>query len=234
MLSRSTAEMTAFSGTLVNSAILRRSPSGSGCSLRHSRMSGWMPIERSSFTECWVGLVLSSPAAAMYGTSVRCMNSALSRAALGADLADGFEERQRFDVADGAADLDQADVESAAPVDAALDLVGDVRDHLHGAAEVVAAALLADHALVDLAGGDELLRGQAGADEALVVAEVQVGFGAVVGDVHLAVLERAHRARIDVDVRVELHHRQRCRALRGWPPARRPRCPCQARKPRRR
>src|SRR3546814_2367563 len=30
---------------------------------------------------------------------------------------------------------------------------------------------------------------------------------AVVGDVHLAVLERAHRARVDVDVGVELHHR---------------------------
>src|SRR3546814_2735874 len=30
---------------------------------------------------------------------------------------------------------------------------------------------------------------------------------AVVGDVHLAVLERAHRARVDVDVWIELHHR---------------------------
>jgi hypothetical protein len=62
MLSTSTAEMTALSATLVNSAILRRSPSGSGFSLRHSRMSGWIPIERSSFTECCVGLVFSSPA----------------------------------------------------------------------------------------------------------------------------------------------------------------------------
>jgi hypothetical protein len=93
--------------------------------------------------------------------------------------------------------------------DAALDLVGDVRDHLHGAAEVVAAALLADHFLVDATGGDGVLAGQAGADEALVVAEVEVGFGAVVGDVHLAVLERTHGARIDVDVRIELHHRDR-------------------------
>jgi hypothetical protein len=41
-------------------------------------------------------------------------------------------------------------------------------------------------------------------DEALVVAQVQVGFGAVVGDEHFAVLERRHGARIDVDVRVEL------------------------------
>ncbi len=35
-------------------------------------------MERSSLTECWVGLVFNSPAAAMYGTRVRCMNSALS------------------------------------------------------------------------------------------------------------------------------------------------------------
>src|SRR3546814_5980455 len=73
--------------------------------------------------------------------------------------------------------------------------------------QVVAGALLADHVLVDLAGGDRVLARQPGVDEALVVAEVQVGLGAVVGDVHLAVLERAHRARVDVDVRIELHHR---------------------------
>src|SRR5690606_6265303 len=73
--------------------------------------------------------------------------------------------------------------------------------------EVVAAALLADHGLVDLAGGDRVPARQADVDEALVVAEVEVGFGAVVGDIHLAVLERAHRARIDVDVGVQLHHR---------------------------
>src|SRR5690606_17905255 len=70
-----------------------------------------------------------------------------------------------------------------------------------------AGTLLADHVLVDLAGGDRVLARQAGVDEALVVAEVQVGLGAVVGDVDLAVLERAHGARIHVDVRVELHHR---------------------------
>ena len=61
-----------------------------------------------------------------------------------------------------------------------------------------------DHGVVDAAGGhvgvalDELV------DEALVVAQVEVGLGAVVGDEHLAVLEGAHRAGVDVDVRVEL------------------------------
>ena len=43
-------------------------------------------------------------------------------------------------------------------------------------------------------------------DEPLVVAEVEVGLPAVLGDEHLAVLERVHGARVDVDVRVELAH----------------------------
>ena len=66
------------------------------------------------------------------------------RPELDAHLADRLEERQRLDVADRAADLDHADVGIAgAHADAVLDLVGDVRDDLHGRAEVVAAALLA-------------------------------------------------------------------------------------------
>src|SRR5205807_5530613 len=40
--------------------------------------------------------------------------------------------------------------------------------------------------------------------ETLVVAQIEVGLGAVLGDEHLPVLEGAHRAGIDVDVRVEL------------------------------
>src|SRR5690606_31737256 len=98
--------------------------------------------------------------------------------------------------------LGRADARPA--LDEGLDLVGDVRDHLHGAAEVLAAPLLLDHRLVDLAGGEVVPAPHARRHETFVVAEVEVGFGAVFGDEDLAVLERAHRARIDVDVRVEL------------------------------
>ena len=42
------------------------------------------------------------------------------------------------------------------------------------------------------------------AGEALVMAEVEIGLGAVVGDEHLAVLIGRHRARIDVEIGVEL------------------------------
>ena len=58
--------------------------------------------------------------------------------------------------------------------------------------------------------------------EALIVTEIEIGFGAVVGDEHLAVLGGRHRARIDVEIGVEFpqadlvaarlqHRAERCR-----------------------
>ena len=135
-----------------------------------------------------------------------------------ADLACRLEERQRLDVADGAADLGDDDVDPARPFvdgpsvpahgeDAVLDLVGDVRDHLDGVTEVVAAALLGDHAGVDLPGRDVGDLAEVGVEEPLVVADVEVGLGAVVGHEDLAVLERVHRPGIDVEVGIQLLHR---------------------------
>ncbi|GHG41933.1 hypothetical protein GCM10017567_74590 [Amycolatopsis bullii] len=39
------------------------------------------------------------------------------------------------------------------------------------------------------------------------MADVEVGLGAVVGDEHLTVLERVHRPGVDVEIGVELLHR---------------------------
>jgi len=72
-----------------------------------------------------------------------------------AHLPDRLEKRQRLDIAHGAADLHHGHVEIVGPqADLALDLVGDVGNDLHRATEIVAAPLLADHALVDLATGE--------------------------------------------------------------------------------
>src|SRR5680860_820762 len=131
-----------------------------------------------------------------------------------ADLARGLEERQRLDVADGATNFGDHHVDVTLPVtrgthgeNAFLDLVGDVRDHLHRVTEVVATALLGDHRRVDLSGRDVGDLPQGGVEETFVVTDVEVGLGSVVGDEHLAVLERVHRPGIDVEVGVELLHR---------------------------
>ena len=122
-----------------------------------------------------------------------------------AELADRLQERHRLDVADRAADLaDHEIIVVIAADDEILDLVGDVRDHLHRGAEIVAAPFLLDDVLVDAAGGDVVCLVGRAAGEALVVAKVEVGLGAVVGHEHLAVLVGRHRAGVDIQVGIEL------------------------------
>ena len=122
-----------------------------------------------------------------------------------------------------------------AVADEILDRVGDVRDHLHGGAEIVAAPLLGDDVLIDAAGGDVVHALRRAAGEALVVAEVEIGLGAVVGDEHLAVLIGRHRPRIDVEIGIELAQPDlvaaRLQAARRAPPTR---DLCRGRRPRRR
>ena len=77
-------------------------------------------------------------------------------------------------------------------------------DNLNGLAKVLAAAFLVEDVPVDLAGREVGEFIQVFVDEALVVAKVKVGLCAVFCHIHFAVLVRAHGARINVDVRVEL------------------------------
>src|SRR4051794_10878420 len=130
---------------------------------------------------------------------------------LGADLAaelpDRLEERQRLDVAHRSADLADDNVgrrRDGARADARLDLVRDVRNDLHRRTEELALTFLAQHGIPDRAGRVARGAGEVLVDEALVVADVEVRLGPVLGDEHLAVLEGAHRAGVDVQVRVEL------------------------------
>src|SRR2546421_3802896 len=115
-------------------------------------------------------------------------------------------EKKKLDVSDRPADFDEDDVRLLLLPDRpklGLDLVRDVRDNLDRATKVVSAALLLDYGAVDLSGRDVVVSGQVYVEEPLVVPEVEVHLGAVVEDEHLPVLVRVHRARIDVQVRVD-------------------------------
>ena len=117
------------------------------------------------------------------------------------ELADGFEKRQAFDVAGRAADFGDDHVRLGLlgeQVNAALDFVGNVRDDLHGFAEVFTFALVVEHGLIDLAAGEVVEARQLDVGEPFVMAEVEIGFRAVVEHIDLAVLIRIHRTRIDV------------------------------------
>ena len=121
------------------------------------------------------------------------------------ELADRLEERQALDVAYRAADLDQHEVVVVvAGKDEVLDGIGDVRHHLDGRAEIIAAPLLGQDVLVDAPGGDVVGLGGRPPREAFVMAEIEIGLGAVIRHEDFAVLIRRHRAWIEVEIGVEL------------------------------
>ena len=125
-------------------------------------------------------------------------------AKVGAHLPDGLEEGQALDVADGSANLGDEDVVAFRGIDdAGFDLVCDVGNDLDRGAEILSATLLGDDGVVDAARGEVVEPCHAGGAEALVVAEVEVGLCAVVGNEDLAVLQRVHRAGVDVHIGVE-------------------------------
>ena len=72
-------------------------------------------------------------------------------AKLAAHLADGFQKRQRFNIAHRAADFHNRHVFACRPfVDAAFDFVCDVGDNLHRAAQIIAAPLFGDDVFIHL------------------------------------------------------------------------------------
>ena len=82
-----------------------------------------------------------------------------------------------------------------------------MRDHLDGTAQKVTAALTGDQALINGAGRKVGIARQVLIDKALVVAKIQIGLIAILGYKDLTMLERAHGAGVDVQIRVGLLHR---------------------------
>ena len=123
-----------------------------------------------------------------------------------AHLPDGFEEWLPLNVAHRAANFDDHHVGIVFLADqhhTPLDLVGDVRNHLNRAAEIITASFLVDNVAVNLPCGDVARTIQAFVDEPLVVSKIEVGLRAISRNEDLTVLVRTHRARIDIEIRVE-------------------------------
>ena len=121
-------------------------------------------------------------------------------------LSDCFHERSALNVADSAADLGDDEVVVillSEELHVAFYLVGDVRHNLDCLAQIVATTLLVDNRLVDASGSERIGLSGLYASKAFVVAEVEVGFHAVNGDVAFSVLVGVECSRVDVNVRVK-------------------------------
>ena len=122
-------------------------------------------------------------------------------------LSDSFHVWGTLDVADGSAYLGNHEVIVillAEQLHVALDLVGDVRHHLDGFAEIIAATFLVNDCLVDTTSGERIRFRSLNTGESLVVSEVEVGLHTIYRYVALTMLVRVQCTRVDVDVWVKL------------------------------
>ena len=123
----------------------------------------------------------------------------LQRLQIVAQLADGFHERQGFDIADGTAYFAQHEIEIVRiGLRERLDGVGHMRDDLDRRAEIIAASFARDDVAIHSPARHIVALPRANAREPLVMPQVQIGFGAVIGDIDFTMLIRAHGSGIDV------------------------------------
>ena len=87
-----------------------------------------------------------------------------------------------------------------------FDFIRDVRNHLHRFAKVFSVAFLLNDLGIDPTRSVIRFARQRAIGKSLVVPQIQVGLGSVIQNIHFAVLKRAHRPRIDINVGVELLH----------------------------
>ena len=114
-------------------------------------------------------------------------------AELPAELTHTFEKRQRFDVAHSATNFGDHIVIIARLAEqhyVALYLVCDMRHNLHRLAQIVAPALLVDHALIYASGGHIVGAGGSHIGKPLVVSEVKIGLMSVYSHIALTMLIR--------------------------------------------
>ena len=107
------------------------------------------------------------------------------------ELANGFQKRLTFDITYSAAYFNDSNSRifiRKVTIEAALDLVGDVRNDLYGASTIIAAAFLLQNRPVDLSCGDVGILIQIFINETLIMSQIEIGFRSVLGDKNLAVL----------------------------------------------
>lgn len=76
-------------------------------------------------------------------------------------------------------------------------------DNLYGLSEIVASAFFVYYGLIDASGGYAVGPGCVDIGEAFIVAEVEVGFKAVVGDIALAMFVWIECAGVDIQIGVK-------------------------------
>ncbi len=127
-----------------------------------------------------------------------------------AQLPYSFQEGLPLNVADRATNLYNDNIRAVRVPrckDAALDLIGNMGNNLDSCPQITALALPVNDRFEDAPAGHAGTAQEVLIDKALIMPQVQVTLRAVLCDKNLAMLIRVHGARVYIQVRIQLLHR---------------------------
>ena len=121
-------------------------------------------------------------------------------------LAHAFDKRKRFDITDRTSDFSDHEIKFvfiSQQFHIALDLVRDMRHHLHSLSQVIPFTFFVNNALIDAPCCDVICAGCLNIQETFVMSEVQIRFMSVYGNIAFPMLVRVQRSRIDINIGVK-------------------------------
>ena len=119
-------------------------------------------------------------------------------------LTNGLEKGQSFNIAYRAANLAQHEIQIFhIALDEGFDGIRHMRNDLHRTAQIIAAAFAFQNVAVNLSGRHIVAATGGHTGEALIMTQIKVCLGPIIGHIHLAVLIRAHRAGVYIEIRVK-------------------------------
>ena len=124
------------------------------------------------------------------------------------DLADGFQKRQPFNIADCASEFCDNNVHIGSPQcqDRRFNLVGDMRHDLNSSSEVLPTTFFFNNRQINLTSRVVGIAVENSGGESFIMAKIEVCLGTIVQNIDLTVLKWAHGSRINIEIRVKLLH----------------------------
>ena len=123
---------------------------------------------------------------------------------IGSKLPDGLQKWQTFNVTDRAANFNNEHINIVGgQLNTVFDFICDVRDDLHGSAQVIPFTLFGNNGMIYFPGGKVIDFAHFGMGETLIVTQVKIGFGSIIGHKHLAMLKGIHRSRIHIYIGIQ-------------------------------
>ena len=122
-------------------------------------------------------------------------------------LTNGLNKGLRFNITHSTTDFHDSDIGTFGTIhNAAFDFIGNMGNNLNRSPQEISATFAFEDLFVHFTRGKVVALGHASADKPLIMTQVKVSLSTIISNKYFTVLDRAHGAGIDVNIRIQFQH----------------------------